>query len=69
LGVLLANPARASFLADGSLPRTLDDLRACLYWEWRQRHARPVGDAVGHSLHALVEAIRRAVADREGSAS
>ncbi len=68
LGVLLGNPARAAFLADGTLPGTLDDVRACLYWEWRRLHARPVGDAVGRYLHALVEAIRRAVAERDRGA-
>ena len=55
-------------LAVGSLPQPHDDLRACLYWEWRRLHARRVGDAMGRCLHALAEAIRQAVAERDRGA-
>lgn len=63
----LANPALAAYRRDGSLPQTLNDPRACLFFESRRFHHQ--GSAKGgydeaawtHYIHALVEAIRREV--------
>jgi hypothetical protein len=67
----LANSALAAYHRDGSLPKTLSELRSCLFFESRRCHhqgsARSGYDEAAGSpyIHALVEAIRRKVRVRE----
>lgn len=68
-----ANSANAAFHNDKRLPKTLSDLRACLFFEFRR--ARHLGSAKGGYdegssmpyFHALVEAIRQKVRDKDQS--
>jgi hypothetical protein len=67
----LANPAFANFRRDGSLPSTLSELRACLFYESRRRRFiggpgsfNPDEVYLPFSL-ALVEAIRGKVGKGE----
>ena len=62
----IANPARARYEKDGSLPATLDDLRVCLFFEQRRYHhfgEAPAGPNLKY-IRALVLAIRKNVAGR-----
>jgi hypothetical protein len=67
----LARSASLEFERDGSLPPTIDDLRACLSFE--AKRYRLCGDAPGYQarvlpyLRALIEAIRHCV--RNGQAT
>lgn len=60
----LANPALGAYHRDGSLPKTLSELRACLFFESRRVHhlgsAKGGYDEAAWSpyIHALVKAIR-----------
>lgn len=61
----LAESARAAFRADGTLPDSLDDLRACLFYEqqrWRWSSRSPDADSTAY-LQGLLDAIRAAAPD------
>jgi hypothetical protein len=61
----LANSARGDYFKSGKvvLPKTLADLRACLFFEWRRLHHQ--GISADHEmmayLHAILESIRQIV--------
>lgn len=62
----LAEAAAAAFHADGTLPDTLVDLRACVFYEqqrWRWQ-GRPPSDSDRAYMQALLDAIRSAVPGR-----
>lgn len=64
----IANPARARYHADGTLPDRLDHLRTCLFFEQRRYHhygESPAGPDLRY-IRALVLAIRKKVAGRRG---
>jgi hypothetical protein len=58
-----ANPARGAFFKEGTVPITMSELRACLFFEWRREHHQgtsPDGPMMQY-LHALIAAIREKV--------
>jgi len=62
-----ANKAVAAFREDKSLPRSLSDLRACLFFEqrrWRHFDEEPDIETMVY-IHALIEAIREKVKNKE----
>lgn len=63
----LANKAVAAFREDKSLPRSLSDLRACLFFEQRRWHhfgEEPDIETMVY-IHALIEVIREKVQNKE----
>jgi len=65
-----ANRAMRTFEQEGSLPQSLSELRACLFFEGRRRHHVGSGyeafDKDGRAMkyiHALLEAIARKIRD------
>jgi hypothetical protein len=61
-----ANQASAAFKADGTLPDSLDELRACLFFEQRADYhgGFDLDDTVPPYYHALVAAMREIISRR-----
>lgn len=62
----LANMAAQEYHASGQLPVSLDELRACLFFEQRRWNhlGTDLSDETLKYIHALVEAIRSKVSNR-----
>jgi len=59
----LASRASAAYKADGTLPGSLDELRACLFFEHRADYhgGFELSDTVPSYYHALVTAMRKII--------